>query len=140
MRILNSNTNRVAVCKCLTACEYEDGDICCDADDKKYIICPRCSDIVYIKDTPAGINDSIDEIKFPDTFYHFGISPLSYICPNDEINKDIQELLNYMIDTDLDNEDTIISECGDTAIVCTKYDDCIQVIVAKNYYSALVNI
>ena len=66
---------------------------------------------------------------FPRTFYHFGSGKKIS-------DKDIQGMVNKVVDNikKADVGDFYITATGDTMVVALKYEDSIDVIVAKDYW------
>ena len=87
------------------------------------ITCPECGEKILIT------GERIMPPTFPRTFYHFGSGKKIS-------DKDIQGMVNRVVDNikKADAGDFYITATGDTMVVALKYEDNIDIIVAKDYW------
>ena len=77
---------------------------------------------------------NIDNVQFPEDFYHFGQISSAVDIQDDQIQKWIYESLKQIKD-----EPFWEVRSGNTAVIILNYDDEYEIIVAKNYWKQSVS-
>ena len=102
---------------------YEKEDVKIGYLGCEFITCPECGTEMLTT------GERIMPPTFPRTFYHFGSGKKIS-------DKDIQEMVNKVVDNikKADVGDFYTMATGDTMVIALKYEDNIDVIVAKDYW------
>lgn len=113
----------IACPNCENLLSYEKEDVEIGHYGCEFITCPECGEEILIT------GERIMPPTFPQTFYHFGSGKKIS-------DKDIQEMVNKVVDNikKADVGDFYVMATGDTMVVALKYEDNIDVIVAKDYW------
>ena len=108
---------------CENLLSYEKEDVEIGHYGCEFITCPECGEKILIT------GERIMPPTFPQTFFHFGDGAKVS-------DKDTQEMVNRVVDNikKADVGDFYIMATGDTMVVALKYEDNIDVIVAKDYW------
>lgn len=108
---------------CENLLSYEKEDVEIGHYGCECITCPECGEKILIT------GERIMPPTFPRTFFHFGDSAKAS-------DKDTQEMVNEVIDNikTANVGDFYSISTGDTVVVALKYEDNIDVIVAKDYW------
>lgn len=108
---------------CENLLSYEKEDVEIGHYGCEFITCPECGEEILIT------GERIMPPTFPRTFYRFGSGKKIS-------DKDIQGMVNRVVDNikKADVGDFYITATGDTMVVALKYEDSIDVIVAKDYW------
>ena len=108
---------------CENLLSYEKEDVEIGHYGCECITCPECGEEILIT------GERIMPPTFPQTFYHFGSGKKIS-------DKNIQEMVNKVVDNikRADVGDFYVTATGDTMVVALKYDNSIDVIVAKDYW------
>lgn len=108
---------------CENLLSYEKEDVEIGHYGCEFITCPECGEKILIT------GERIMSPTFPQTFYYFGSG--KKISDNN-----IQGMVNKVVDNikKADVGDFYITAIGDTMVVALKYEDNIDIIVAKNYW------
>ena len=108
---------------CENLLSYEKEDVEIGHYGCEFITCPECGEEILIT------GERIMPPTFPQTFYHFGSGKKIS-------DKNIQEMVNKVVDNikKADVGDFYVTATGDTMVVALKYEDSIDVIVAKDYW------
>ena len=108
---------------CENLLSYEKEDVEIGHYGCEFITCPECGEKILIT------GERIMPPTFPKTFYHFDSGKKIS-------DKNIQEMVNKVVDNIKKAEvgDFHIMATGDTMVVALKYEDNIDVIVAKDYW------
>lgn len=108
---------------CENLLSYEKKDVEIGYLGCECIICPECSEKIPITD------ERIMPPTFPQTFFHFGgAAKVS--------DKDTQEMVNEAVENMKTAKvgDFCSIATGDTMVIALKYEDGVDVIVAKDYW------
>ena len=89
------------------------------------IICPNCNESI--------VTGHIAPFTFPDTFYHFGTSELSY----DEVQKYV-DIVKRRLQQECQVGEHFFIGTGDTLVFGFKFEDEDVIYVAKNYWEGSV--
>lgn len=124
-------------------CEYCGADLeFTEADAKKnesghyYIECPVCVKKVYLNEIPDFEKKiTVNDVTFPTDFYPFGDGTK---LSDSEVNNFIRYCINKLISDEAEEYTEIAT--GDTKVIARKFDDEIEVTVAKGYYEVSVPI
>ena len=108
---------------CENLLSYEKEDVEIGHYGCECITCPECGEKILIT------GERIMPPTFPQTFYHFGSGKKIS-------DKNIQEMINEVVDNiKIANVGDFYSiSSGDAMVVALKYEDSIDVIVAKDYW------
>ena len=108
---------------CENLLSYEKEDVEIGHYGCECITCPECGEKILIT------GERIMPPTFPQTFYHFGSGKKIS-------DKNIQEMINEVVDNiKIANVGDFYGiSSGDTMVVALKYEDNIDVIVAKDYW------
>ena len=108
---------------CENLLSYEKEDVEIGHYGCEFITCPECGEEILIT------GERIMPPTFPQTFYHFGSGKKIS-------DKNIQEMVNKVVDNikKADVGDFYVTATGDTMVVALKYEDNIDIIVAKDYW------
>ena len=108
---------------CENLLSYEKEDVEIGHYGCECITCPECGEKILIT------GKRIMPPTFPQTFYHFGSGKKIS-------DKNIQEMVNKVVDNikKADVGDFYVTATGDTMVVALKYEDSIDIIVAKDYW------
>ena len=108
---------------CENLLSYEKEDVEIGHYGCECITCPECGEKILIT------GERIMPPTFPRTFYHFGSGKKI-------LDKNIQEMINEVVDNiKIANVGDFYSiSSGDAMVVALKYEDHIDVIVAKDYW------
>ena len=108
---------------CENLLSYEKEDVEIGHYGCECITCPECGEEILIT------GERIMPPTFPQTFYHFGSGKKIS-------DKNIQEMVNKVVDNikRADVGDFYVTATGDTMVVALKYEDNIDIIVAKDYW------
>ena len=108
---------------CENLLSYEKEDVEIGHYGCECITCPECGEKILIT------GERIMPPTFPQTFYHFGSGKKIS-------DKNIQEMINEVVDNiKIANVGDFYGiSSGDTMVVALKYEDDIDVIVAKDYW------
>ena len=108
---------------CENLLSYEKEDVEIGHYGCEFITCPECGEKILIT------GERIMSPTFPQTFYYFGSG--KKISDNN-----IQGMVNKVVDNikKADVGDFYTTAIGDTMVVALKYEDSIDVIVAKDYW------
>ena len=108
---------------CENLLSYEKEDVEIGHYGCEFITCPECGEKILIT------GERIMPPTFPQAFYHFGSG--KKISDNN-----IQGMVNKVVDNikQADVGDFYTMATGDTMVIALKYEDNIDVIVAKDYW------
>lgn len=108
---------------CGNLLSYEKEDVEIGHYGCEFITCPECGEKILIT------GERIMPPTFPQTFYHFGSGKKIS-------DKDIQGMVNKVVDNikQADVGDFYVMATGDTMVIALKYEDNIDIIVAKDYW------
>ena len=108
---------------CENLLSYEKEDVEIGHYGCECITCPECGEKILIT------GERIMPPTFPQTFYHFGSGKKNS-------DKNIQEMVNKVVDNikRADVGNFYVTTTGDTMVVALKYEDDIDIIVAKDYW------
>ena len=99
-----------------------------------YVICPVCQKKSYLEIEALDKKITVDNLKFPDNFYHFGGEDCKELT-NDDIRKYIKDAIKFF----RENPDNFcyMTGSGDTAIFVLNCsgDENYEVTLCKGYYS-----
>ena len=122
--VKNKRIKKEITCpNCENLLSYEKEDVEIGHYGCEFITCPECGEEILIT------GERIMPPTFPQTFYHFGSGKKIS-------DKNIQEMVNKVVDNiKIANVGDFYSMAtGDTMVVALKYEDNIDVIVAKDYW------
>lgn len=131
----NDVSEEYYVCEeCNSVFEYEDYDIYRykDEDGIERVDCPCCgqSCIIY---TPI----TEDNIKFPKSFYQFGVRDGAVEIDNKEITFWIKDCISWLKNNP--NEPYKYVGSGDTFLCVFNHEDEYYIMVAKNYFDTSID-
>lgn len=115
--------NEVFCYHCESTLLYEKEDVHIGYMGCEMVNCPECGHDIDIT------GERVMPPTFPQTFFHFG----GGAKVSDE---DTQEMVNKAVDNIKTSRvgEFYNMATGDTAVIALKYEDCIDIIVAKNYW------
>lgn len=124
----NNNIEKEVTCPfCNTEFYYTEEDLIDINEKEDGFICPECGFDISIRKRIS--------CKFPESFFHFGISGESAILTDEETQKYIDKVKNKIEKIKEDEGYTYIA-IGDTIVLGFKYEGIYyDIYVAKNYWS-----
>ena len=139
MRLIKSNNiepeypKRVFCDECYAELEIEESDVFVGEFGCHLFKCPCCGRKVALdgieRDTPP---------TFKKTFFHYSATKegtaQSRHIPDDEIQRMINKCVSNLISDDVEAGEFSVQGTGDTVVYAFKYEDCIDIVVAQDYY------
>ena len=139
MRLIKSNNikseypKRVFCDECQAELEIEESDVFVGEFGCYLFKCPCCGRKVALdgieRDTPP---------TFKKTFFHYSATKegtaQSRHIPDDEIQRMINKCVSNLISDDVEAGEFSVQGTGDTVVYAFKYEDCIDIVVAQDYY------
>lgn len=139
IKVINRNVEAPKIYKvtceeCGAALEYEKDDTYIGALGGRELICPSCSNKVYVEE-PEGIDLDSSNIEFP----------LHFMPPSDkavdinstQIQQWVRERL-YMAEHDTEDYGYYLTGSGDTLVFVFKHEDEYDIYVAKKYWECSI--
>lgn len=124
---------RVFCDNCEAELEIEESDVFVGEFGCYLFECPCCGREVAIdgieRDTPP---------TFRKTFFHYSATKEGTVqsrhIPDDEIQRMIDKCVSNLISDDVEAGEFSVQGTGDTVVYAFKYEDCIDILVAQDYY------
>lgn len=139
IKVINKNVEVPKIYKttceeCGAALEYEKDDTYIGVFGGRELICPSCSNKVFVEE-PEGIDLNSSNIEFP----------LHFMPPSDkavdinstQIQQWVRERL-YMAEHDTEDYGYYFTGSGDTMVLVFKYEDEYEVYVTKKYWECSI--
>ncbi len=97
-----------------------------DMDKETYIdyYCPVCGEWNTVEVTELH--------NWPKSFYHFGVTENAVPCEDKWVQRFVNDIAKFLSDSK--PGDSFEAGTGDTIVIGKHYEDCKQIIVAKNYW------
>ena len=124
---------RVMCENCQAELEIEESDVFVGEFGCHLFKCPCCNETNPIdgfdRDTPP---------IFRKTFFHYSVTKDGTVkskhIPDNEVQEMIDKCVHRLISEDVEAGEFSVQGRGDTVVYAFKYEDCIEILVAQDYY------
>jgi hypothetical protein len=120
--------------ECGAELEYEKGDTYIGALGGRELICPVCSEKVYVEE-PEGIDLNSSNIEFP--LHFMPPSDKAVDIDSTKIQQWVRECL-YKMENDSEEYGFYLRGSGNTIVLVTKHEEEYDIYVMKNYWECSI--